>query len=177
MARKFDDTLLDTDVLDRRLIGEANFESGEDTRFWVAKFRANGMPEMKARGLNPPVSYQVMACDLGTALNDMIHHDGAWLVAWTDPLEPTIEEALLGAEIVPQRMILLWIDDAGDPQFTIEIVERFADIVECGILHWVEQAEDGWKAWHWSMREVLDPNPEQLYNRAMGQRPPSLSIH
>jgi hypothetical protein len=175
MGHRLDDKLLDTDVLNARLGDEANFNmGGDDRRHWKVWVRDNGTPVMRSVGLTPSPGYQEMAITLIQALNHHLHHDGAWLAVWTDWHEPTVEEVLSGRSGYPERLVLLWIDHGGDPQFPVEIEDDFVDIVKAGADHWIEQAEEAWVCWHHHMREVLDPKPEQLYFAAQGERKPSL---
>lgn len=175
MGHKMDDRLLITDAVETRLGDEADFNLGAgDRRYWKCAVLSDGSAMIQASGFTPGPEYQAAALDLVKLLNGAIGHDGAWIAAWTE-WTPTVEDVLCGAGGHPERLVLLWIDHGGDPQFTVEIEDSLVDIVTAGPDHWIEQCEEAWGKWHHAMRVVLDPKPDQLYRAAQGERKPSLN--
>lgn len=135
--------------------------------------------------LGPPLDVvQLMwARDLLALLNRELHHDGAWVIVFTHPQPPSIEQvAAATAHRSYARYALIWLDADGDPQFTQEWQQNitsdlrdFACVVEQGLEAVAAKAEACWRLWHLCMREVIDPTPDQLFKRAKGERPPSES--
>ena len=170
MGHKLDITLLTTPVLIRRLSLEA-----DEGPFWVLGTYSNGkrfalLPE---KPIPPPVEEQkVFASDMVQMLNEDLHHDGAWFVGFTNPLDPVIPFL---ASTYYGRFFFLWIDQDGDPQFTIENDEQFWQVLQAGPDEWLGHAETSWQQWHLMMRKVLAPSEHQTFKRALGEKPPSLN--
>lgn len=159
--------LLFTNTLSMRYAAEA-----DGFGYWMVVTTSDG--EQHIRTLcEPPLPYQQMFCrDLGAGLNRHLHHNGAWIVGLVEakPLL-VIDEAGAGRDY--ERAILLWVDEDGDPQFTIEVEDDWSRILSVGPDHWINKAEEAWLRWR-HMREVLDPQEGETYKRAQGQKPPSL---
>jgi hypothetical protein len=114
----------------------------------------------------------LFANDMAKGLNKLLHHDGFWIVGWTHPAP----YMLLGmATRTYGRMVMIWCDADGDPQFTIESEDPVWKILECGPQQWAEQAEQAWQKWRLHMREILDPREGQTFKRAQGQAAPNLA--
>lgn len=159
MGRKFDDDLLATPSLAKRLHGESAFETGYPTGYWLIRQRSNGETYVSHKGYAPNLAEQIVAGELVKALNKHLPEGGAWVVAWVG---------------WGTKCIALWLDPDGDIQFTVEIEEDATGIYEAGLDHWVEQCADAWRLWYVSMRAVLDPSFEdQTFKKAQGQRAPS----
>lgn len=79
-----------------------------------------------------------------------LHHDGVWIVGWTHP--PRIQSKILMPDAVDDncfgRLIAIWLDADGDPQFTYETESEFADIIQNGGHYYLEQAERAWQMWN-----------------------------
>lgn len=163
MGHKLDDDLLVSLALQIRIQDEADFESGlKDQPYWCAVERSNGDFKAFESGYKPEFHEILIAEQIIQALNKEIAHDGAWVVLWTDN---------------GTRFAMLWVDGDGDVQFTCDVDEDGAGMVEKADLYvWIGQAEEAWQSWHHNMVTVLDPTEDQLFKRAQGQRPPS-TIH
>ena len=159
----------------RRLVMEAQFEDGPGI-FWSVMVRPDGFPRVETSGKNTlgPVPEQVMfAYDMVGALNKHLHHDGAWIVAYTNPQYPA---SVIDAFTTYNRFIFLWVDADADPQFTIECSQSlFFEVLEKGPDYWMSEAERHWATWDMQMRQVLDPKARALatFKRAQGQEAPS----
>lgn len=131
--------------------------------YWAAIQRTNGDVRRFACDLKetPPDEKQVWLMQILRGLNKELGHDGRWVVGWTHG---------------NTRFIIMWLDEDGDIQFTVENDEAWAIMVTQEWNHWMSQAEEAWRYWHKMMREVLDPGPDALHKRAQGQRAPS-TIH
>lgn len=173
MIRQNADLLL-LPAITQRLKAEAEFEGGP-ALYWALLVAADGQ---QRRVQNPPdlpgpAADQLMfGLDMGGALNRHLHHDGAWIVGFTDPLSrPTVLDQWTNFG----RFFFLWVDQDADPQFTLECDDHFADVLMRGPDHWLGQAETAWQKWRHQMREVLDPKARALatFKRAQGQQAPS----
>jgi hypothetical protein len=113
--------------------------------------------------------------DVLALLNRELHHDGAWVLVFTHPIPPKLA-VHLPHHIEYGRYALIWIDEDGDPQFTMEWARGdsaglidFAAVVEAGIHSTAQKAETGWQLWNHHMRKVLAPKDGQLLKVAQGQ--------
>lgn len=149
------------------LYGFAIPEDGRATPFWASASR-NDMPAVR-----PVPEQQMFAADMAAALNRALHHDGAWLVAFTHPETHVMGLPLIGSSVpVPfGRWVALWIDGDGDPQFTMDNEDPFVECLVSGVQYWIEQAEQAWQRWKYHMRDVLDPRPGETFKRALGEQP------
>lgn len=174
-----DDTLI-TPTLLRRFISEALLEHG-DGRHCAFLLRSNGNLVRHNPASPDIVPEQTMfADDVLRRLNRELHHDGAWVIVFTHP-NPTPP----GWSIFTQprteyrRYVLLWLDADGDVQLPIEWVEGesdlldFAEVLAAGIDSVLNLCEGAWTMWHLHMREVIDPQPGETFQRARGERAPS----
>lgn len=169
------DDLLITPFLLRRFAREAQMEGAEHPRYYAVIQRRDGhfldhnpaspeLEEMQA----------VFARDLLQMLNKELHHDGAWVIVFTDPQPPT---ALISLKWEYRRFAVIWVDRDGDPQFSLEWLQGeseefdFADVLLSGLESWGARAETAWQQWKLLMRDVLDPSSDQLIKRAQGQAP------
>jgi len=174
--KAFNEDLLLTPAMRQRFDIEAVFEQDADTfiaqqsgivvpmgagGWWAAVQRTNGEIHRFTNGrllLDPTADQTIWQLDVLKILNHEIPHDGAWVVGWTHG---------------NTRAIWLWLDQDGDVQFTVDNEESWETQAGTEMLHWIEQCEQGWSYWFHYMREVLDPNPDTLFKRAQGQKPPS----
>ena len=178
---EFNDDLLLTPALRQRLDLEAVPDHmGEVSQYpwfaWVQ--RTNGECHKFAnQPIFPAEQQQLFALDLTRLLNDELRHDGAWVTGWVQPQMFVEDLGMYAQGLRLQRTfgkcICIWLDEDGDAQFTIEIVEPMWRIERALMDAWIEQAEDGWQKWHRLMRQELKPNQDQLFKRAQGQTTPS----
>ena len=74
------------------------------------------------------------------------HFNGLWLVGWTHP--PTTYAALTEMDNAWQRLIIIWLDKDGDPQYTIDYDKPVIEIIADGLeLHTqkIVGAHDQWR--------------------------------
>lgn len=167
---RFNDDLLLTPMLARRF-GDEAIHSGGDGRFWGLRRGTSGREMPLANGPAACAEQQMFARDMLRALNTHLHHDGSWVIVFTNP--PRIFDLsanLIGAGVAYGRWVILWLDPDGDVQFPIENQQPFWQCLQAGPDTWLEQCETGWQTWHQMMRKVLRPTPEQLIKRAQGQQ-------
>jgi len=171
MRRPFNDEHLNRPLIARRLDLESAGLDDMPTGWWAVLTRANGEQIVRRRGmLNPDPVQQMFVRDMATALNRHLRHDGAWIVALTDPAPQLL---VVDATAEYQSWLLLWLDEDGDPGFTIDNDEPFWRVLQQGPNHWLAQADAAWDQWHRYMRKVLAPGDGQTFKRAQGEAPPS----
>jgi hypothetical protein len=173
-VHKVCDDLLITAFLLRRFEREAEIEAG-DRRHYAVLQRSDGR-FLEHNPASPEIDQMqaVFARDLLAMLHKELHHDGAWVIVFTDPALP---EIVLSNVAEYRRFALMWVDRDGDPQFTLEWVNGesdeldFADVLLSGLESWGDRAETAWQNWKVLMRDVIDPTSEQTFKRAQGQAP------
>lgn len=152
-----DDDLLLSQTLMNRFGIEAQLNAPEKSTAAVFLRGSNGM--MKVIGsYKPDLAEKMVAEFMVTALNKRIPQGGRWVTAW------------LGTGAM---FLMIWLDQDGDPQFTVEIEEDAPGIVAVHFDHWINQAYEAWENWHHMMRDVLDPQDGETYKKAQGERPQS----
>lgn len=171
-----DDELLVTPFLKRRLATEGRYADG-DGSVWALLQRSNGQRveilSQAAQNWNPLKEQRDFGHLLCELLNGQIRHDGRWVVGFTHPSELTTEYHEKFSEIYYNRWFALWIDNDGDPQFTMDCENRFDEVTAVPIFKWVSDAEEAWQKWKHHMRDVLGTKRmEQIsVKRAQGQEP------
>lgn len=101
--------------------------------------------------------------DIAVLANHSIAHDGHWVAVWDG-----------------SRMSMLWRDQDGDAQFTVDYDEPWTRVAPWSANDMVERAEAGYVAWAERMRAV-DRRSQDTIKAAQGERSaaatPSLLIH
>lgn len=130
------------------------------------------------------VPEQIMwAVDVIRSLNRELHHDGAWVIVFTDPKPPEKGECvahLYAGHREYAKYALLWLDQDGDVQFAQEWVMGeselldWCDVLMQGLEAVMQKCETSWSIWHHHMREVIEPAEGQTFKRAKGQAPSSV---
>ena len=181
MARLQDENLIVTPTLLRRFQLEAEFEGG-DGRYYGIVLRIDGGLLVHHPGSPGLCAEQLMwAGDVLKFLNRELHHDGAWVVVFTQPKPVSIDNVLLADNLHADygRYVLLWMDEDGDVQIPIEWEEGtgelrdFADVLLAGLENIGKVAEHAWQAWNEIVVRQLDRRTSETYKRARGERAPS----
>ena len=173
---RLQDNILVTPALLRRIDAEAAFEDG-DGRFHALIQRNDGSYIGHLMGPQASAEQMMFGCDVLKLLNTELHHDGAWLVEFTNP-GPS-EHALL-SQPEYQRFALMWMDRDGDVQFTLDWIAGegdlfdFADVLLAGLEMWGDHAEEAWKIWHEKVIQALAPTEAQTIKAAQGQTAPTV---
>lgn len=168
---RLDDETLITPLLLRRFSDEAAHEGGDPDRYHAFLQKADRSFVEHRLALPCDPMQRVFALDLLRILNQELHHDGAWVILFTNP-KPALPFA---GSTEHERFCLIWLDKDGDPAFTLDWLEGeseeldFDDVILSGKESWVDRAEAAWQNWHFLMRQVLEPKPEQLIKKARGQ--------
>jgi hypothetical protein len=177
---KIGEDLIVTTALLKRFILEATTGDGDGRHYGVIR-RDNGGLLVYHPGSPELAPEQMMSADdVLRWLNRELHHDGAWVVVFTNPQLADITTGRIDPGHAEYgRYVLLWLDQDGDVQIPIEWaageggLHDFSDVMLAGILSTLSKAETAWNLWHTHMREVLDPRPDQLFKAAQGQPAPS----
>lgn len=173
------DELLITPTLRERLHLEGCFE-GAKGAIWSVLLRSNGQPvevlSTKAKGWNPLPEQKMFAHDMVRALNKHLHHDGKWIVAFTHPSTFKTPAQHATKCVYFNRWLFLFVDKDGDPQFTMDNDNLFAEVLEAGPDKWMEDAERAWQTWHTHMREVIDQKGV-TFKKAQGEKAPSVAAN
>jgi len=169
------DHLLMTPTLLRRFEIEAYLDGG-DGRYYAVMERAGGAIATHNPGSPEVEPDQLMwAMDVLRLVNREVGHGGVWVVSFSNPVKPSIEKIYVEYD----RYALIWLDQDGDPQFTVEWVKNdgemrdFADVLITGRHATANKCEASWQQWHLLMRDVLLPEENQTFKRAQGQAPTS----
>jgi len=168
-----------TPALLRRFEAEAKID-GNNGEFYALIRRDDGDLLSHHPGSPPIIPEQTMwAGDVLKRLNRELHHDGAWVIVFTDPApQGEGEYAIyrLGMHREYGRYALLWVDEDGDVQFAQEWVRNeselldWTDVLLAGIESVMDKCEASWNLWNTHMRQVLEPAEGQTFKRARGQR-------
>ncbi len=151
--------LWNSPVIKKRLAQEAAFECAwgvpDKKQYWCMVPLADskdGFTVLKNYGTNhmnadPHEMQQVFARKIMTELQQKAHFDGLWLVGFTHP--PTTYQTLTDTDNCWGRLIAIWFDEDGDPQYTLESDLPYIKQAEVGEQYYVglaNQAHDQWKA-------------------------------
>lgn len=178
-----DDRVLINVALLRRFELEGSFE-GADGRYYALIRRRDG-DLLSHHPIGPQVDPQQMlwAGRVLGLLNRELHHDGAWVLVFTHPRPPRALTVIEDPKHwLYDRYCLLWVDQDGDVQFTVEWQKGdgelydFTDVVLAGIESTTAKCESAWQLWHTMMRQVpeIKANDPRTYKRAAGERAPSV---
>lgn len=182
---KIGEDLIVTPTLLRRFAAEAVMDGGDGRHCGIIRRDDGGLLTHHHPG-SPRLAPEQMfwAADVLRCLNIELHHDGAWVVVFTHPKPPQVDHIIIDAKHAEYaRYALIWLDQDGDPHFTMEWEEGtgelrdFTDVMLAGINSTLAKAEAAWELWRIQRRDVIDPRPDQLYKRAQGQRAPSATRH
>ena len=167
-----DEKILVTPALLRRFSAEAEHSAGNGSYYAILIGSDGGFIEHQiGPGLAPEQT--IFGRDMVFLLNRHLHHDGAWMIVFTNPTPKPIIE-IHGT--VYQRFVFLWMDKDGDVRFPIENEEPFHEVLKAGPIAWLQQAEVAWTTWHRLTHQVLDVRPSETYKRAQGESAPS-TVH
>lgn len=144
-------------VIQERLMVEAAFEGDrgapETPLFWVVVPQADTKDDQLVFSnfeptLQRPLPHELQidfAKGLQKDLQKEAGFDGLWVVGWTHP--PSVMGVLKDMDNCWNRLIFIWLDKDGDPQFTLESELAFVQIVQHGIEYYIGLAHDAHKQW------------------------------
>lgn len=140
-----------------RLFQEAGFDCNwgisEKKHYWVVvpqNDSADGVAILKnyegsLTNVDPHEMQQEFAKIVLRALQSEYHYDGAWAVGFTHP--PTSYGVLTDTANCWNRLIAVWHDEDGDPQYTMESDLPFASQMEAGEAYYVGLAIKSHEQW------------------------------
>jgi hypothetical protein len=158
---KVSDRALMTPLLLKRFGAEALL-TANDPRYWACLISSEGNFIEHQSGAEPMPEQRMFAADMVTALNKHLHHDGAWLIEFTDP----VSLGSVRTDAMYQRFVIMWMDADGDVQFPIEDERPFNEVLIDGPDAMIEKCEAAWSAWKWQSK-VLDLKPNQTRKAAL----------
>lgn len=151
-------------VIQKRLAVEAGFECNgagisEKKHYWCLVPFADSKDgvtvlrnyEKSLQDADPHEMQQEFARQVMTMLQREAGFDGLWLVGWTHP--PSSYEVLTDTGNCWARLIMIWHDSHGDPQYTVESDFPFVAMMEAGEAYYVGLAHDAHQQW----KEVYGP--------------------
>ncbi len=157
MPKSLPSELWNSPVIKKRLYAEACFECdlgiSDKPQYWCMVPYADskdGVMLLKnfkddAMNADPHEMQQVFARKIMVELQAQAHFDGLWLVGFTHP--PTTYETLTDTGNCWGRMICIWFDEDGDPQYTLESDLPFIKQVEAGERYYVGLAQESHAYW------------------------------
>ena len=165
--------------LDRRrlylsLVEQIMDECGADA--WFTMQDESGRPHDHQYGaIHVPAPLRVWARDLCAALNKHVDFDGAWIVAWGDPVmvEPPlgIMTNVIGIpRPIPSRAVWMHKDADGDVNFAVDTEDSLRDILGSDILERVEHAAVA-RQEYLSMLRDIGVDARHMRKAALGEAP------
>lgn len=142
-------------VLIDRLGQEADFEQPAKVQFWFSVPQADtriGNITLKnfdnsLTNIPPHELQQDFAVALRQYMQSEIHHDGLWMVGWTHP--PASGNHLrVDGDNCWGRLVMIWLDEDGDPQFTVDSYRPFVQMMKDGISYYVNMCENAYAAFN-----------------------------
>lgn len=163
MHKIADERILITTSLIVRFQVEGRYDGS--TGFYAYVQRSNGDLLVHQGGPDIDAPEHLFANDVLTALNNKLHHDGAWCLVFTNPraIDPPLMKATY------DRLVLIWMDKDGDVQFTNDHEAGIVHALEMGQDAWLNNCETAWQLWQFHMRQVLAPKQNELVKAAQGQ--------
>jgi hypothetical protein len=166
-----------------RLEQEARFESAHGLpckpQYWVSVPNVDSTYQSATlRNFVPdlmncdPHEMQIMFAEqIRKELQRMLHHDGVWVVGWTHPPQ-SWENIATDGDNCWGRMIILWLDEDGDPQMVQEFDNYFAVMLSYGEDYYVDQSEKAWLMYDYhfgkkAMKNDLGIHESQMTKEAL----------
>lgn len=152
------DNVWKSKALLRRLKAEAGFESNngspEKQHYWVlvpqADTRADEIIlknfEESPLDCLPHEIQQDMARQIRQELQRNQHYDGIWIVGWTHP-PASWDVVRIDGDNCWGRLIMIWLDEDADPQYTVESDIHIATMVQNGIETYLNHAAEAHQRW------------------------------
>lgn len=161
MSMNLPDNIWLSPVIKKRLLMEAGFESTNHGRppkaqYW---FSAPMATDLKSRmgvtlknyvpgvfDVDPHDMQMAFASELRWRLQQNIGHDGLWIAGWTHP--PGNDQTIrVDGDNAWNRLVMVWLDGDGDPQFTVESDLPFVEMISRGGYYYIEMAEEAYQAY------------------------------
>jgi hypothetical protein len=181
MARLSFDELVTPTLLKRfELEGDAEAGPGQG-QYYAIILRENGdLVVHHPTGPQLDPIQQLWAGNLLKMLNRELHHDGAWVIVFTNP-KPNAEGLAIYAHPAHReylRYAIVFVDKDADPQFTVEWLagdnadfSTFAQVVAAGIESTCQKCEAAWELHQEYMVKLIAPKEGQTFRKAKGEMP------
>lgn len=160
-------------VMRRRLLEQIGDECGDDA--WFTMEDPRGFLEGQVGHVHLIPQQQTWARDLCRALNKHADMDGAWVVAWCDPVmvDPPLGlvPGTFGMRLpIPSRAVWFHKDRDGDVNFCVDTEDKLTDILRGSIDERVEHAVVAWQEWKSILADV-GIDGRNMRKAALGQAP------
>ena len=96
--------------------------------------------------IDPHALQMDFAREIREHLQSEEHHDGLWIVGWTHQ-PPQYEAIRIDGDNTWCRMVMIWLDEDADPQYTLESEVPFFQMVENGTSYYVGLAAEAYEKW------------------------------
>lgn len=181
---RYPDKVLFSDHIQNRLTGEACFEGAcgmaHKAYYWVVTQKPSTgkiifMKNYDTVGfdVDPHEMQQMFAGDLAKRLMKQASMGGGWIVGFTHP--PHSSNAMrIDGDNAWNRLIMLWLNESGDVQFTVESEIQFISMIENGAARYVGMCEEAWSKWDdiygkKAMKEDFGIKDHQVLHLAQGE--------
>lgn len=182
---KYPDYVLESPVMNMRLEQEAVFEINNDDyligKFWAIAVRpSDGFPVVNMNFIPSPLEIEPhevqknFAADLLRALHKEASFGGGWLVGFTHP--PEMVTSFIKAEEpdnVWARMFFIWLDEDGDPQFTVDTQLPVMHVLSAGVENYLGLAYKAKQEWDEyagkTMLKEMGVKDSQMVKAAQGE--------
>jgi len=156
---KLPSNLWKSPVIKKRLFIEASFDSNygvpDKKHYWIIAPEAdskNGKVVLKnfepdeLLNIPPHPMQEHFAEELQGYLTKELNFNGLWLVGWTHP--PQIQALLGDQDNCWSRLVMIWHDEDGDPQYTVESELPFANMIALGFQYYAGLANQAHEQWN-----------------------------
>ena len=165
-----------TPTLLRRFEAETEIEDGGDMFHAIVQTSDGHFKEFTG-GLPIRPEQAVFARKVLYLVNKELNFGGAWVAVFTNP-EANMLHAL-AATVKYERIVFIWLDEDGDPQFSHDWFEPesdqgcFEEMMLEGRNAWGDYLNASWQTYR-ENRRAQDIRPDQQYRRALGEQAPSI---
>lgn len=141
-------------VLRQRMAQEAAFEDPHKPHYWFVVPQGDTKTDTiilknfdpSFLHIEPHEMQQEYAKDLRRRLQRQAHFDGIWMVGWTHP--PSSGQAVsLDGDNCWNRLVMMWLDEDGDPQFPFDTFRDFVSILQEDPDYYVDLAAKAHAQW------------------------------
>jgi len=155
MKANLPENIWNSPAIRKRLWQEAGFDIDRGVfkqQYWMLVPEAPSMRgEITLRNYTPsvidvdPHELQVhFAKEMREALQRTVAHDGVWIVGYTHP--PGSDQVVrVDGDNAWNRIIMIWLDEDADAQFTVESDLPFIDMVTAGKHYYCNLADQAWE--------------------------------
>jgi hypothetical protein len=156
---KYPDSVLESPIIEDTIKAQGEAESlgasGDNSKghVWALTVRPSTRGVVLLQNFTPTIMdiephevQRSFARELLLVLNKEAGMNGGWVVGYSHP--PTVGDALhVNGDNVWGRLFMLWLDQDGDPQFSVEADKPFHAVFEEGSMYYVGQCYKAYTEW------------------------------